>query len=480
MIQSTFAQTILSRMPQNNNEGKDQSQINLRNIVLGLFLLMRASRSTKQNDDVKFSGSSNEYGLSEEEKHEEEIKRQEELEKEDRQIELLEEIRDGVRELKGTNKGNEQPTDQQGSITERLRDLITPRNTAAGVGALTAARRMAVGGAVAGGALAAVGGALTYRQLNRQANTSREEELISLESERRNGTITEEEYNTRHTQINTQFTENRGGAIGGGTGLVAGSLMGAKAGASIGMYLGPKGAVAGAAIGGVIGGISGTSVGRNIGGAIGSAVGNVRSFLGIKPETIEEIEEKNNLLRERDPQKFEIYSQEVMRNYESLLQEHSDRISSGEITEQDIEKIALIRTYENNRQLFKDLQTGQRMERTFEVMRKMVSFSPLGTAARAASRVPEIFSNRTNVNQQTENHITQETIQPIVRNITESASATDSRIEQLSRVITNNMTNTNSAIQTISSNNDRIITQPFTSSIHNKERTVNSILRSYN
>ena len=311
--------------------------------------------------------------------------------------------------------------------------------------------------------------------MNQDANNTRDGQLLQLEAARESGAITEEEYRKQYEQINIKQTENIGGAIGAGSGILAGAFMGAKAGGTLGTLVGgPVGSLVGGAAGGIIGAISGSSVGQNIGGAIGSAVGNVKSFFGLKQETIEEIERKTQLLKEKDPERYQSFTQDYVKTYNELVKEHQSELTTGKITESQLKTLATVRTYESNKHIFELMEQGKKLE----LFHDALTFSPVGSFIEGIRSLSDVETFKP------------AQMQPLIepnfqtastnRNITEPVSSTDAKIDQLSRTIASSMSMNNSVSQNmLPQGNDRIITQPFTSSIKNNERTVNGIISSY-
>ena len=244
-----------------------------------------------ENDVLNSVNKSNTSISSLEEKQSEtEFVREKELEVDSDQLSVLQEIRDIIKNWKKDITGKEAQSENapKDSFVDKITDAIDlgkdtfKRKTGGAKNILKSLMSPKAGAALAIGA-----GAYEAYTGYQEADTKKQDALKQVDQQLASGAITKEEAAKQKSIIESQATENKGGALGKGTGIAAGAIGGGIAGAKLGMLFGPAGAAIGGFGGSIIGGIAGSSVGQNIGGLAGRGIEHIKSGLGFGSPTVD-------------------------------------------------------------------------------------------------------------------------------------------------------------------------------------------------
>ena len=244
-----------------------------------------------ENDVLNSVNKSNTSISSLEEKQSEtEFVREKELEVDSDQLSVLQEIRDIIKNWKKDITGKEAQSENapKDSFVDKITDAIDlgkdtfKRKTGGAKNILKSLMSPKAGAALAIGA-----GAYEAYTGYQEVDTKKQDALKQVDQQLASGAITKEEAAKQKSIIESQATENKGGALGKGTGIAAGAIGGGIAGAKLGMLFGPAGAAIGGFGGSIIGGIAGSSVGQNIGGLAGRGIEHIKSGLGFGSPTVD-------------------------------------------------------------------------------------------------------------------------------------------------------------------------------------------------
>lgn len=278
-----------------NTANRNSSSINNSNTSTNFY--STDASSTSRNDINNSSVPNNSIvknnsvttSFLEEKQSEETLAREKELEVDSDQLSVLQEIRDIIKNWKKDITGKEtQPENApKDSIVDKITDAIDlgkdtlKRKTGTAKNILKSLMSPKAGAALAIGAG-------TYEAYTgyQEADVNKQNALKRIDEQLVSGAITKEEAAKQKSIIESQATEDKGGALGKGTGIAAGAIGGGIAGAKLGMLFGPAGAAIGGFGGSIIGGIAGSSVGQNIGGLAGRGIEYIKSGLGFGAPTI--------------------------------------------------------------------------------------------------------------------------------------------------------------------------------------------------
>lgn len=375
------------------------------------------------------------------------------------------------------------PGDTAGKKTGILKGLLSPKMLLLGAGA---------GGAIAGG--------MNLLSIRNQAKTAETEEFLNIDRARNAGQLSDEDYVAQTQAKNERAAEYRTGAIGAGVGTAAGAVGGAVAGAKTGALLGPKGAAVGAIGGAVVGGIAGSGVGQNIAGAGSRVAARVRNFLGANQRertTFADMEKKIEHLKENNNQLYQQFVQTFIREFRNLEREKADKLRRGEITSEELKRLAKFRAFRRHSDMFTNSPALRTATGTIQ---PSVALSTENTATsdsfsstdrvnlNAAAILPKISPNSYSALSQNNSLDTLYSSLPSTVQITPrpvpsvSESINDQKqTQQLSLLEKIAAQNARASIvnNQIATGQDRVIMQPFTAAIKNTENTVISLLSKY-